>query len=482
MSERHPKGIWYLIGLYMWEYFSFYGMRAILILYLTQQLALSDDASYSIYGVYTSLVYFTPLIGGIIADKVFGFKNSVMLGAILMVVGHLILGLSGDNGLFLAMAFIICGYGFFKSNMSCLVAHIYGPDHPKRDSGFILMYVGGNIGSLLAPIVCGLVAVKWGYHVAFTLAGIGMSIGLVIFILGKKYVPNDLQNVVGSKLKSKNTFAIVIGAAIVVIIGAYYVISNSWSGYLIVFAVIFSAVFLLRYAIKGSKKERKQLAISALFMFFGMLYWIFNGQNGSSITLFISRDINTTLMGLHWPASIFLSIDPIAVLSGGVLTVYLFSKLKGKSSRVMDMVKFSLGLILLTLSFMLLFIGAKISATSGSNASAIWPILALFMLGLSELFIDPIAMAQVTKMNTGYVGTLAAIYMLITGSVANFLAAKLAAVYAGGAVGISHVGQAQLYESLFWQIFVMAGVVIVCWYFVVHFIKRSDHNKEVVVA
>lgn len=148
-SNKHPKGLWYIIAIYMWEYFSFYGMRALLILYLIQHLKLGDTLSYAISGAYITLVYLSPIIGGSVADKVLGYKRAVICGALLMSIGHIILGLGGDDSLYVGMAFIVSGYGFFKSNISCLMGQLYSPNDIKKDSAFTLMYLGGNLEAYL---------------------------------------------------------------------------------------------------------------------------------------------------------------------------------------------------------------------------------------------------------------------------------------------------------------------------------------------
>lgn len=152
-----PRAIYYVVALQIWEYFSFYGMRALLILYLTNQLKYSDNHAYELFSAYCSLVYVTPILGGFLADKVLGNRMAVMLGALLMAIGHVVLGASEihPSFLYLSLAIIVCGYGLFKSNVSCLLGELYEPTDPRRDGGFSLMYAAGNVGSIIAPIACG---------------------------------------------------------------------------------------------------------------------------------------------------------------------------------------------------------------------------------------------------------------------------------------------------------------------------------------
>ncbi|WP_229597677.1 oligopeptide:H+ symporter, partial [Serratia marcescens] len=188
-TPSQPRAIYYVVAIQIWEYFSFYGMRALLILYLTHQLGYTDSRAIDLYSAYASLVYVTPILGGWLADRLLGNRVAVIAGAALMTLGHIVLGLSAVSAqsLYLALAIIICGYGLFKSNISCLLGELYPAQDSRREGGFSLLYAAGNVGSILAPIACGLAAERYGWHVGFALAGIGMFAGLAIFLLGGRH-------------------------------------------------------------------------------------------------------------------------------------------------------------------------------------------------------------------------------------------------------------------------------------------------------
>ena len=188
-QSSQPRAIYYVVALQIWEYFSFYGMRALLILYLTNQLKYDDNHAYALFSAYCSLVYVTPILGGFLADKLLGNRMAVMIGALLMAIGHLVLGASeiAPTFLYLSLAIIVCGYGLFKSNVSCLLGELYEPTDPRRDGGFSLMYAAGNIGSIIAPIACGYVQEEYSWAMGFALAAIGMIAGLVIFLCGSRH-------------------------------------------------------------------------------------------------------------------------------------------------------------------------------------------------------------------------------------------------------------------------------------------------------
>ena len=207
-TPSQPRAIYYIVAIQIWEYFSFYGMRALLILYLTHQLGFDDSHAISLFSAYASLVYVTPILGGWLADRLLGNRTAVIAGALLMTLGHVVLGVESTSAwsLYVALAIIICGYGLFKSNISCLLGELYAHDDPRRDGGFSLLYAAGNVGSIAAPIACGLAAQWYGWHIGFALAGIGMFIGLMIFLSGSRHFRHTRGVAAGDALPGAGIF------------------------------------------------------------------------------------------------------------------------------------------------------------------------------------------------------------------------------------------------------------------------------------
>lgn len=473
-NNKHPKGLWYIIAVYMWEYFSFYGMRALLILYLTQELVFSDHYSYAVYGAFVALVYLTPILGGLLADKIMGFRNAVITGALLMSCGHLILGIDGKDLLFLGMAFIICGYGYFKSNVPCLLGQLYDDNDPKRDSAFTLLYLGGNIGSVFAPVACGVVASVYGWDYGFGLAGIGMLLGLTIFLFGRKHVPNIVPQQLKPFAKASVRNIFIFALTIAIIVTCYFAIEYQFEGYLLAVAVVFAVVWYLKIMIQTDAKSRRRLLLVVPFLLFGILFWVFDEQMFTSVELFIERNINTVAYGYNVPASVFTSINPFAVICGGLLLAWVWRHLKGFDNNFGRMIKFMMGFVLQLFSFVLLILAAKFATETG-QASVVWVIIALFLLGLSELFIDPIALSEITSVGgTKHAGFLAATYFLFTGSIAGFLAAKFAQM--ATIQGIDQVTslpqQAQLFFGLFWHIGSILLGMIVVWFVIALLLRK----------
>ena len=469
-SNKHPKALWYIMAIYMWEYFSFYGMRALLILYLTQELLLSDSSSYAIYGSFVALVYLTPIFGGILADKLLGFKQTIIIGALLMSCGHLIIGIDGSKLLYLGMAFIICGYGYFKSNVPCLVGELYAKDDSKRDSAFTLLYLGGNIGALLAPIACGMVANIYGWDYGFGLAGIGMIVGLLIFLSGSRHISCPSNKTTSFRVKTLDTFVV----SFTVILICYFALKYQYEGYLLFVVTIASMLWFIKICIASNKEVRKKLLLLIPFAIFGILFWVFDEQIFTSVEIFIERNIHSHVLGYKFPASMIVSVNNAAVIVGGLffaLVLKVYKRLDGDFGRMM---KFLFGFVLQLLCFVMLILAAKEASIYGKT-SIVWVIFAIFMLWLSELFIDPIALSEITSIDSSHnTSFLAAIYMLFTGSIAGFIGARVAnmASFKNVSEHADLVTQANLFQGLFTYIALVIVGMIVLWFIIALFVKK----------
>ncbi|WP_086981427.1 oligopeptide:H+ symporter [Vibrio aphrogenes] len=468
--SSQPKGLVHLVAVQMWEFFSYYGMRALLILYLTDKLLMSDTQAYALYGAYTSLVYVTPIIGGYIADKYLGNYCSVIVGSILMIIGHGVMSITSDTHitLYAALALIICGYGFFKTNSSCLLGELYKKNESARESGFSLSYIGGNIGSALSPILCGYAASQWGWHVGFGLAGIGMFIGLCIFLSGKR----NFAQVEGIKTQALLTKSaglshwqwLVLGL-VMSMVGLMFALQELWAGYILAAISLISLTKILSLYKTCSAEDKKKLNSIMYFMVFGTVFWAFDQQGGSSISLFIDRNMDTTIGGYEIPTAFFQSINPVAVIIGGLAVTWLWKALASKSISVKTLTKLNMGLLLLTAGFALIMLSAKLAMATG-HTTFLWLLIGLFFIGTAELFIDPVALSAITRLNPqGSTGTLAAIYMLASGSLANYLAANIASMASldSGTTNsaMDLISAATQYHQVFQSIFYVTMVVLI---------------------
>ncbi len=281
-TPSQPRAIYYIVAIQIWEYFSFYGMRALLILYLTHQLGFDDSHAISLFSAYASLVYVTPILGGWLADRLLGNRTAVIAGALLMTLGHVVLGVESTSAwsLYVALAIIICGYGLFKSNISCLLGELYAHDDPRRDGGFSLLYAAGNVGSIAAPIACGLAAQWYGWHIGFALAGIGMFIGLMIFLSGSRHFRHT-RGVDKPALRAVKFVLPTWGWLLVMLCLApvffTLLLQNNWSGYLLAIVCLFAAQMVARIMIKAPEHRRALWQI-VLLMLAGTLFWVLAQQ------------------------------------------------------------------------------------------------------------------------------------------------------------------------------------------------------------
>ncbi|MGB0892633.1 MAG: peptide MFS transporter, partial [Flavobacteriaceae bacterium] len=301
----HPKGLFYLFFAELWERFSFYGMRALLMLYMVEHIfnaiAERDAASAVVYASYGSLVYASTVIGGQISDKILGMRSSIFLGGILMALGHFVLAIEHDIAFYLALALIVVGNGFFKPNISTFVGALYKDGDVRKDSGFTIFYMGINIGGWIAPLLCGWLALKYGYHYGFGLAGIGMMAGLIFFysgikknVFGDKGMPPSKEvyekKIIGIPQKTLiPVIAFLTAPAIAFLLASWQQNYVSLLFKFIGFAVLGYIIYII-YNLK-TNEARKKMVMAVLITFFMTLFWGFHELSGSVITLFASRNV-----------------------------------------------------------------------------------------------------------------------------------------------------------------------------------------------
>ncbi|MGA4368243.1 oligopeptide:H+ symporter [Pantoea ananatis] len=463
-TPSQPRAIYYIVAIQIWEYFSFYGMRALLILYLTHQLGFDDSHAISLFSAYASLVYITPIIGGWLADRLLGSRTAVIFGALIMTLGHIVLGIQSDStlSLYLALATIICGYGLFKSNIACLLGELYSVNDYRRDGGFSLLYAAGNVGSIAAPIACGLAAQWYGWHIGFALAGIGMFVGLMIFLSGSRYFRHT-RSVDKQALRTVKFLLPTWGWLVVMLCVApvffMLLLVNNWSGYLLAIVCVFAVNMVARIMIK-SREHRSALWQIVLLMLAGSLFWILAQQGGSSINLFIDHFVNRHLLDIEVPTEFFQSVNAVAVMIAGVLLTWLMRPEAKTRSIIRVWIKFAFGMVLMSCSFMLLALDAYHGASMGIM------VISLTLMGVAELFIDPVAMAQITRLNMpGVTGILTGIYMLASGAVANYLAGLVAQQTTESKINDTAINAYQHFFSLMseWMFGCVAAIVIIAF-------------------
>ena len=395
---RMPKFLVLLFFVEMWERFSYYGMRALLVLFLTSQLGFDDPEAYAIYSLFAALCYLGPIVGGYIADRYTGFRALVLLGSIILVAGHLLMALSSihDQLFFTGLGMIAVGSGLFKGNIANLLGCCYEPDDPERERGFTLFYVAINMGGFIAGIACGYVAHIWGWHYGFGLAGVGMTAGLLMFMRFQHLLADHglkpSQPPIKGALPVKNIIYRLLWASTALSILFGYMLLHAE-----VFAQLLSAsgiliLILLGKVIYSSEPhERPSMwALVALIMF-TLFFFAVEMQLGSLINLFTERNVQKTLFGIVIPASVSQSINPFAIMLAGPFASLVFLRMGPKWS----MARFAFGLLIMTVSFLILYAGCLLANAQGYVDYG-YLFFGLAIMGISELFVAPLVISACT--------------------------------------------------------------------------------------
>ena len=436
-----PTGLYILFFTEMWERFSFYGMKALLIFYLTKYHLFSDQSGNLLIGSYAALVYAVPVIGGFIADRYLGFRKSIVFGGILLVLGHLGMAYEGNAAtesmtgeiirdesalqfFYFSLALIILGVGFLKANISSLVGELYSVGDKRRDSGFTIFYMGINLGSFLATIICVWLGEEYGWSYGFGAAGIGMLLGLVTFVKGKKYLLGKGESSV-PELLNKTTFGvknewIIYGlsalSAVVFwqMVQSHEVVSNA-----LIVAGAISFAYILYYAITQlDGKAREQLFALTILIVFTIIFWALFEQAYTSLNLFADRVLDRGDI----PAGNFLSLNALFIIILAPVFAWLWVKLGKYNPNTA--VKFSFALMLVGLGFGSLVLGINLSGLG--KVAMIWLVITYFLHTCGELCLSPVGLSAVTKLSpTKIVGFMMGVWFLATAS-SEFIASLLA--------------------------------------------------------
>ncbi len=463
-SQGHPPGLYMLFFAEMWERFCFYGMRSLLTLYMVSEVfKYSDGQATSVYGSYNAMIYLTPIAGGIIADRLLGYRWAILLGGILMAIGQFTLVVQQEFFFYAGMAFMVVGNGLFKPNISTLVGRLYPEGDPRRDAGFTIFYIGINVGAFLSTLVCGYFAKTEDWTVGFGIAGVGMLLGLVTFGVGKKNLeghgePPQPDAIAGNLTK-------VLVGALAAVPAVYLLLSQDDAvKTLLVVAVAVVLGSLIITAFREEKVIRERMFVLIVLWFFHMMFWMFFEQAGTSLTLFTARNIDLDIGGWEFPAAWGQFFNPLFILLFGSVFTLLWVKL-GRLGRDPSIpTKFGLALIQLGLGFYVL-----VWAAAGVQDTGLVSIIVLIFCYLlhttGELCISPVGLSAVTKLApkrmTGMV--MGAWFLSIAA------AHKVAAMIAGetgaaGGEGLSAAETLPIYTDVFWQITLFAvgaGVLII---------------------
>ena len=514
----HPGGLSTLFFTEMWERFSYYGMRALLVLYMTTELAkgglgYETKTATAIYGFYTASVYFLPLIGGWIADRFIGAKRSTLIGGIVITLGHFTMAVPNTETFFIGLGLVAIGTGFLKSNISAMVGDLYKEGDERRDAGFSIFYMGINLGAFLAPFVCGTLAI-FNYHWGFAAAGVGMVLGLIQYYFGRKKLDGIGEAPV--KIESdtsdiSQTYLIQLGVLVVVCIGivlaymfgfassqtmaekAKETLTYALPPVMIVGGLV--GVLLTGMQDKLNLDEWKRIGIIVLLFLFAALFWMGFEQAGSSFNLFAEKltdrdlpaflsnfvtSIATSIAGIfgyenikaitEFPAEYFQSVNSLIIVI--LAPIFSIIWLKWGRKQPNDVFKFSLGLFFLALGFVVMAYASGL--TGAGKVSPMWLVAVYFLHTCGELCLSPVGLSSMTKLAPGRMVSL----MLGVWFLASSLGSFAAGIVAGG-----FEAKQDTLVGLFWNVaiitFVGAALALVLSFVVGGFLKSRQITAEV---
>ncbi|WP_326525562.1 peptide MFS transporter [Sphingomonas sp.] len=458
----HPKGLYVLFFAEMWERFSFYGMRALLIFYLTKHWLFADGPANLVYGAYASLVYITPVLGGYLADRWLGQRKAVLFGAILLSLGHLLMAVEGDGGqdstainvFWLALAFIIVGSGFLKANISVMVGQLYPRTDVRRDGAYTIFYVGINVGAALGVVLAGWLGETYGWSYGFGAAGIGMILGLVVFVLGKSLLqgageaPRPL-----SKSREWSLYGIGV-AAIAVMWGLIQYVD------VIQTLLIISGVSLLGYVLYESFKlepHARDRMFAILFLIaLNPLFWGLFEQAGGSLNLYTDRFVDRGGV----PASLFQSINAIYIVLLGPVFAALWVWLGKRGWEPSAPAKFGLALAQVGISFLVFVWGAQ-----SVGLAVLTPVIFVFLIYLfqttGELCLSPVGLSAMNRLAPKFLASLIMGAWFYMTAVGNFVAGKIGEATGGESGEMTKEGTLAVYSTIGWWTVGIALAVLV---------------------
>lgn len=478
--KGHPKGLYLLFFTEMWERFSYYGMRALFVLFMAKALLFDKELSSQIYGSYTGLVYLTPLIGGYLADRYWGNRKSIIVGGVLMALGQFFMFLSGlffkENPelaptlMFIGLGFLIFGNGFFKPNISTLVGQLYPKNDERIDKAFTIFYMGINLGAFIAPLLCGYLGdtgnpddFKWG----FLCACLGMLLSVIIFIVAKnKYLVSPEGEAIGVKpnneelpkeekieiqnqnLSTENTQnskiqMFIWGGIWLILLGIFYAFLKDDNGNR---DLIGAFIFSLTLAAPGyiisdgslTKIEKQRIAVIYIVAFFVIFFWSAFEQAGASLTYFAEEQTERNVFGFTVPASYFQSINAVAIVIFAPLFAILWSALDKRKMEPASPYKQALGLFLLAIGYLVIAFGVK-GIEPGVKVSMLWLIGLYTIHTFGELCLSPIGLSMVNKLApVKFASLLMGVWFLSTAT-ANKFAGTLSSFYPESYVSVSKI-------------------------------------------
>lgn len=443
--QSQPKGLYILFFAEMWERFSFYGMRGLLVFYLTKHFLFEQSAAFGIYGAYVTLVYITPVLGGLLADKLLGQRRAVLIGAILLVAGHGLMAVEGEpvlegakadamilNIFYMALALIVMGVGFLKANISAIVGELYPKTDKRRDSAFTYFYVGINSGAFLGATWAGFLGETYGWKYGFGLAGIGMLLGLIVFVWGKPLLKGAGEAPDEEALKRPRfaglsaEWLIYIGTFLMTFVVWWMVRDQNTVGAVLgIFGALLIGYIFYRSVFTLDPHARDRIFAALFLIIVQILFWALFEQAGSSLNVYTDEQVNRTALGAEIPASVFQSLNALYIIYLGPLFAALWAFLAKRGKDLSATQKFGLGVIQLGLGYLVLVWGAN-TAGAGNLTPVIFIFLIYLLHTTGELCLSPVGLSAMTRLSVSSMVGLIMGAWFFASAAGNFAASKIA--------------------------------------------------------
>ncbi|MER5973061.1 oligopeptide:H+ symporter [Streptomyces sp. NPDC002055] len=416
----HPRGLATLFMTEMWERFSFYGMRALLVVYLISGgpdadkdaqgggLGMPEADAVAIYSVYMAMVYLLAMPGGWFGDRVWGPRKTVAIAASVIMAGHLTLAVPGEAMFFLGLVLVALGSGLMKANISTMVGQLYrGPQDPRRDGGFTVFYMGINLGAFFAPLVIGTVGQQYNWHLGFGLAAVGMGLGLIQFLIGSRHL--DAQSsVVPTPLSAEERNSTLIKSLLWLVVAAVFYGVVTFTGNftlnwalvpITLLGLVIPAAVLVRIKRDKELTAVEQTKVSGYIWFFvvAAIFWMIYDQGGSTMAAFAETKTAGEVFGIDFPSSWFQSLNPLFIMALAPVFAWLWLWLARSDREPTTTVKFALSLLMIGGSFFV-FVVPMLMAADGAKASPMWLVSIYLIQTAGELCLSPVGLSVTTKM------------------------------------------------------------------------------------
>jgi POT family proton-dependent oligopeptide transporter len=439
---KQPRALWALSLTEMWERFGLYMVQGLLIFYMTKKLHFSDSESYLVMGQFTALVYLSPILGGLCADRLLGFRHTILLGAYLLILGYAILAFpfnQADITLFLGLAIIVLGNGFLKPNISSFLGRFYQADDPMRDAGFTIYYLIFNAGITLATLSSGYIQENWGWYACFGAAALGLVLAIGFFFWGYRFYENK-----GLPLPISHSKASVAG---IVLAGAFVCFlllkSSSIGSSPLAYFGLGLLIFLIVLSFRLNKSEKPKMWALLILIFISIIFWALFFQIFSVANLFIDRNVDRTIAGHNIPPMAFISLESIFIFLLGPSMAWMWKKFYEKKILISRGLQFTLSLAIIALAMQFLVIGIHFAGKG--LVSPYWIVICYFFITVAELLLSPIGLSMVTQLAPAkFMGVMMGVWFLglsYGGLLAGYLArqASVPAEFVNDIVKTNHI-------------------------------------------